>query len=162
MLEAKEKVIDGVSYKVHQLGARKALRMLQRIIKIVGPGIATGIQGVDGQGGFQAMAEMDIGKLALGQAVKELADRLDEAVVDGIVDELAQVTVVVKGDKQPALSAIFDLHFAGKMKQLFQWLLFALEVQFGDFFGGPGGISAGVGSLLQSSEAPSPHPPSSG
>jgi hypothetical protein len=41
-----------------------------------------------------------------------------------------------KGKREPQLSKIFDLHFAGKYDEMLAWLIFCVEVNFGSFFDG--------------------------
>lgn len=144
MIESRETVIDGVRYRVSQLGARHALRLLTTLAKVLGPGLGKGLDSVlqaKGGGKLAELLEADTSKLQLGPAVEALVDRLDEPTVEAVVNQLADATVLVLGDKAPQLSAVFDAHFAGKLGQMFKWLAFALEVQFGDFFGALGSLA---------------------
>ncbi len=117
MLQAKSKVIDGLEYKVTQLGAKEGRRLLTRLVKVAGPMMAGA-----GTGDVSGALERALGGLK------------DEDV-DFLCDTLARSTEVqVDSTHQPLLADIFDSHFAGNYHNLMKWLAFALEVNFGSFF----------------------------
>lgn len=110
------KDIEGCSYEITQLGAIKGSAVFVRVLKMLGPALATGNVG-------------------------SLLGALDEADVKYLVDAFAPLTNV---PGQGQLDKIFDLHFAGRYKALVQWLLACLQVNYGEFLQGKVGSLAGA------------------
>jgi len=126
MREPVKKVIDGEQYTFCQLPPKQSLKLLTRILKIIGPALG----GVVSGGNVESILELDID---LGMIVSQLCNRLDENDIEYIVDMLlSQVLHSGKGD----LSRVFDEHFGGRLPHLFKVVAAALEVEYGDFFGG--------------------------
>jgi hypothetical protein len=128
-----EKTIDGVTYRVTLLGAQAGQAMSVKLLKLMGPSLASFIDGtiVSKSDGF--------GSLALGaaDALRELTKSLTPESLKELADELARNTTVrVSADLEPRLIDIYDDHFAGHYDRLLGWLRFALEVNFRSFFAG--------------------------
>jgi hypothetical protein len=144
-----EKTIGGHTYRVSQLGAKSGRIMLLRLIKLVGSGAAAGISSL---GSGAAKSIEDLIARGSGDAINELLHRLDEGEVSSILDELAKHTSVVivegKESREPLLSDVFDIHFAGAYDEMLAWARFALEVNFGSFFAGSSGFGSAIKSLL--------------
>lgn len=103
------KEIDGKTYTVYPLGAKKGSKLLAALNKVVGAAAGGGVKGI-----FEA---------------------LDDAMVTRLIDELAPTTTVDLGEgKSPRLDSIFDLHFRSNYGAMLEWLLFALEVNFETFY----------------------------
>lgn len=117
-LDFHEETIDGVTYQVRMLPARRAQRLLIRLGKIIGPGL-----------GAVRDADAEIGAALFAQAASALFLSADEEAVDGILMELAEVTLA---DGKP-LKPIYDVHFAGRIFSAGKWAAFALRAQFSDF-----------------------------
>jgi len=115
-LETKEKLIGKNTYKVTQLGAVTGRKVFAKLMGLVGPAMAVAA----GEGGVE-------------KALASLFSGLDDANMDYFCDQFAPNTMVSTGGKLFKLSDIFDLHFAGNYGELASWLLFSLEVNFGDF-----------------------------
>ena len=133
--QTKEKVIDGTTYRVTLLGARAGRAMLVRLTKLIGPALASFVEGtLQAKGG--ATESISTG---IAEAVRELTARISEAEFASISDELAKHTAVVVDDgrerREPQLSDIFDAHFSGRYAAMMAWLGFALEANFASFFG---------------------------
>lgn len=123
MLETKTKEIGACSYSVQQLGALKGHQVLMRLLKCIGPAL----EGLEGK---KLSEEVLAGMLA------KVVSELDEGAVDYFCDAFAGSTTVLMPDgKAPFLNHVFDVHFAGKYLDLAKWLVFCMEVNFGDFFG---------------------------
>lgn len=137
MKEEKTKVIGENTYLVRQLSVTPAQRLFVRVSKLIGPALAL------------AASE---GKKGLGAAASEFFARLSEDEVEMITQQMAAVSEV---NGKP-MKACFELHFSkAGPKELWTWLLFALEVQFGDFFDELLGdmksdLAAGVSSMFPS------------
>ena len=72
-------------------------------------------------------------RAAFGVGLSALVGDLDEKVVTDVLDELAGVTIVVEedGGKERPLKPMLDLHFEGRIMEMFAWGKFALEVTYG-------------------------------
>ncbi|MEW5803911.1 MAG: phage tail assembly chaperone [bacterium] len=130
MREPVRKDIDGEQYTFYQLAPKKSLKLLTRILKIIGGPIGTAI-GKDGMSmKAESLFDLDID---LGAVVGHLCRNLDENEVEAIVDSLmSQVFVDGKGE----VSKVFDEHFGGRLPHLFKVVFAALEVEYGSFFDG--------------------------
>jgi len=156
-IEAKERRIGPELYRVSQLGTKAGLSMLVRLTKIAGPGVGSFVHGLgrDASGVDSAIAH------GVGEALHDLAARLDEQEVQRIMNEFAERTVVVVSrEVEVKLSDIFDDHFAGRYHLLLEWARFCMEVNFSSFFS----AASGKGPLARlwkmvsafQSQAPSP------
>ncbi len=116
------KEISGTKYTVTPLATSAGLKMLTLLLRVLGPSVKD----------IKSFGDM---KTAVLAGIGSLAERLEDVDVQTIVHTLAGSTKVgTDPNKQPLLSAVFELHFAGDYLPLFQWLAFALEVNFGSFF----------------------------
>ena len=139
--------IDGDSYKILYLDPLTASDMLTDLSKAIAPALgAVGgkvlakkdsknaldelLGGAEGEEDAQALAE------AYERAIMGLVDRLDKATFRAMVNELAQVTSVKKGDGWPELKPVMAIHFRGRIKSFYKWFFAALKIQFADFFSG--------------------------
>lgn len=151
-----ERVIGGTTFRVVVFGAKQGRSVLLRLLKMVGPSLGSFVGGLGRGAGKDADAAVALG---IGEAMHELAARLAQSEVEGILDELAKHTVVVlPGDKEPRLSDVFDDLFAGRYQDMVAWAAFALEVNYAGFFGGsgPGGLLSRLMTLIpQASPSPS-------
>ncbi len=87
---------------------------------------------LDGVGGAESS---DLLGENLEKAILSLIDRLSKEKQREVIGILAGVTSVQQEDDAwPSLESIFTVHFRGRLKAMYQWLAFALQVQFKDFF----------------------------
>jgi len=126
MRETKAKQIGdrGVTYHVTQFGARHGGRVLVRLLKMVG-----------GAAGEALKSDGDFDMQAVGNVVANLAESVSEDDFDYLCDTFSKTTAIeVDGKTMPLTTeGLFDLHFAGAYLELGQWLLFAVEANFGSF-----------------------------
>ncbi len=126
------KVIGGCTYTVTQMQPSTAIDVFADLTKMLAPAIAGALEGA-GKVNLGSMLEMDTGALPgelLAKATTALAQNIDPAATKRILAALRKVTLV--DGKQ--LDVIFEAHFVGRLKDLFLWAAFAVQVQFGDFF----------------------------
>ena len=135
MLEERDKLIGSNRYYVTQLGAGKGRQALSRLVKVLGPVVAHIVS--DAKPGAAASALSRVSGDALKGALLELSERISEADINYFCETFGQFSKVDTGDgKRPQMSLEFqNLHFAGKYGEMMQWLAFAAEVNFSDFFG---------------------------
>lgn len=131
MIETREKIINGSTYSVTQLPARRALKLQAKLIKLLGPAVSTI---------FIASGDLDTADQSIPKAVSALVTQLDDKTFDQLVLELLQGQV--RRDGKEITEHVLDLEFAGKLNELFLVISFVLEVNFGDFFQ-EGGILSG-------------------
>lgn len=116
MIENRSKEIDGITYVVSQIPARRANKLQRKLAAIIAPA-----------------ATMFAERYAdsPSRAVSFLVEKMDETTFEHIRNELSQVSTA---DGIPlADGQQFDAHFTGKLATQLQWMAFALEVQFGNF-----------------------------
>jgi len=131
MIETRETVIGDTTYLVAQLGTKKGQALLVRIVKLLGPGVGSFVGGL-GRGASAADEALALG---IGDAIHELAGRLNEQEVAGVLEEFAKNTMVVKSaELHVRLSEIYDDHFAGRYHELLAWARFCMEVNYRSFF----------------------------
>ena len=127
-LESKTTDIGGVTYQVTQLPAMRGFKLLNRLGRTFGPTVA------DLLGGATSLADLNVAFLA--PSIRELFDRLTEAELETLTKELlGQALVTLEGKTKP-LMPVFDIHFAGRYDDILKLLWFAVEANYGSFFGG--------------------------
>lgn len=141
MSDVRRKQIGDTLIEVRKLGAKEGLRTLARLTRILG-----------------SAAERLQGGELLAAAV-EAVQRLDLADVDAIVESLercsSEVSVLQPSGKTITTALDVDRHFAGKMGPMLEWIAFAVEVNFGDFFADLRPGVAGSGASEAASKSPS-------
>lgn len=128
MREAKTKTIGKAQYRVTPLGAKAGCRVLTRLTRLLGSAL---------KGGDRTNA-----MVILGSGLEHLS----EEDFSYFCDALAPNTELLVDGKTLRLSDVFDVHFTAEYAALVEWLLFAMEVNFGGFFDEVRGLS-GVASL---------------
>ena len=143
-----QKCIDGHTYVVRMLDPLTANDLLVDVSKVIGPALGAVGSSLLGSGDSKkALGELLDGLKegetpadgsALGDGVERaivgLVDRLEKHKLREVIGILANVTAVEMSKGSPELSSIFDVHFRGRIKAMYQWLAFALRVQYQDFF----------------------------
>jgi hypothetical protein len=120
--------IDGEQYTFCQLPPKRSLKLMTRIVRIIGPSLGAAM-GSSTEGNLEINSLLNQ-HLDLGAIVSALCDRLEENEVEAIVDELlSQVLHAGQGE----VSRKFDVLFAGRLPHLFKVLAQALKVEYGDF-----------------------------
>jgi hypothetical protein len=145
MIEPREKEIDGIKFTVRQLPAMKALRMLNRLTRTVGPAVASlGAGGLD-------MA-------SLPEALAKLGEKLSDAELESITRELLADTTFQPVDGGPGgeLMKVFDQTLAGRPETTLKLLAFALEANFANFFGDLQALAARRQGSPSAGQKPSP------
>jgi hypothetical protein len=139
MIETKEKEINGATYMVTQMTARRAIRMQARLVKLLGSFFS--------QLYLSGSNDPLRAEMAFPNAVKVLAENLDEKTFEQLVLDLTQG---VRKDGMELKPEVIDLEFAGKLNDLFLLLVFILEANFSDFFAEGGILQA----LIKEAQAP--------
>lgn len=136
MIETLEKDICGSVYAVTQMTALRAVRMQARLIKLLGPSVAT----------LFSSSSLDEAESSFSKAVSLLSENLDEMTFEKLVIDLLQG---VRKNGIELTKPVIDIEFAAKLNELFLALQYVLEVNFSDFFL-EGGI---IGNLMKQNPA---------
>ena len=141
-VQTQSRVVDGHTYQVSQMLARKAERLFHVLVRIAAPEmgrllagpeikrlLAASMRGED-VGDPQAVV-LKVDFASLGEIVGGIATRADDATWDRIRNDVLASAEV---DGQ-LLLPMYDTHFMGRLDVSYQVIAFALEVNFGDFFG---------------------------
>ncbi len=130
MLDNRQKRIDDIEYEYNQYNARKSMKVMVRLTKMfVEPGAH--FMGILGKG--NSLLETDVDTDALAKAAKTLMERMDE---DRVIDMIQDLVKQMRYDSGKPI--VFDSHFRGKLDHLFRVVYFALESEYGYFFGESG------------------------
>jgi hypothetical protein len=116
MRKEKESIINGIKFKVTQLGFADGMELLTTLGRIIGPAIS------------------DPRKVVSPAAmIGDIIGRLSYPEIATITDKLAKTTRIEREPgRWPVLEPEVDL--AGNYDLTIKWLKFALEVNYGDFF----------------------------
>jgi len=115
-----KRTIDGVTFEVTPLGFKQARVAFVRLTKALGP----------------ALAHVDTDAPDMAAALSALVERVGDDDLEWFADVFGETTrFSTDGSKWPYLHADLreSLFSGGKLMLFFQWLAFALEVNFSDF-----------------------------
>lgn len=139
------RLIGPLDVTTTQHGSTAAGVLLVKLMKIAGPAIgeiAPLLNAAKG-GSLEDIAALDV--KVLGPALMVLAEQLDAASFEKLLVDVLRGTIVIandgNGQVKHDLSAgrqAIDAAFDGRLRDMFAVAAFALEVNFGDFFGGSG------------------------
>lgn len=142
MIENNTRTIDGIVFVVTQLPAIKALHVFHRLGKVVSPSLAKA------SAALQPGAALEKVNLAdLGGALESFFSSCTPADLDYFVKELLYATTA---DGAPLLQ-VLDVKLQGKVLTLLKLLVFAVEVNYADFFGPVRGLVARAQAITNTS-----------
>lgn len=121
-IRTENKVIGDSTYRARQLPAGEGRRAFARLVRFLGPALAGLTSGEKDKGAN------------LGATLAGLASALTPEDVDYFCDTFGAVNDVKNGDDWPRVSAVFDIHFAGKYGEMMKWIAWNIELNFGSFF----------------------------
>lgn len=127
MVTTEEKVIGDRTYSITKLPAMKAHALSAKLIRMIGPPLAALLGSSNGA----SLGGMDVS--VLGPAASMLFAQLTEVEFEKLTKELL-ATCMLNG--QPLLGGAFDLTMQGRVDEIYTLMLFSIEVNFGNFFGG--------------------------
>lgn len=119
MIETLEKEINGSTYSVTQLPARRALKLQAKLAKMLSPFLA------------EMLIAAESTESSLSKAVQLLVSEIDDKTFDQFVMDM--LPGVRKNNVELTPSTV-DLEYAGNLNELFLVLKFVLEANFSDFF----------------------------
>lgn len=122
-----EKIINGYKYSVHMLPPIESNNWLIDLSKMIGPSVGPLLDKFIGKS-FEQILQTDIELEFLSKATQLLFSNLDKETIEKLMRRLSEKTLV-DGKK---LTDLFDVHFSGKLDEMYEWLLFAMKVQWGN------------------------------
>ncbi len=138
-------------FRVTQFKVRKANRILEQIIHLIGPALGVAADNL-GETDPEKVLKGDLAKGALADAAAKLVIGLDGDQLNWLIDEsipaieyqtpelrAAQPDVFV-----PMSGELWDNVFAGRLMDQFALMAFVAELNFGSFFVGVDGIKSAV------------------
>lgn len=120
MIQTQDKIINGSTYTVTQLPARRALKMKARLIKLFGPSMAQFFLSSD--------KKSDDGFV---KAIEKLSLTIDENSFEMVAVELLNG---VRKDGVELNPQLIDMEFAGDFDSLYKVLWFVIEANYSNFF----------------------------
>lgn len=128
MIATRERVIDGVRFKVTQLTGSDGVRMAAELQAILLPALG-GL--ADGAEGMAAIAE---GKVNLSKALLHVSSCVTPEKLEQLYRSLFYNTWVIVEGREVELLPVFETFFQGRIDLFFKAFAFALEVNFQSFF----------------------------
>lgn len=129
MLNTEEKEIDGIPFRVQQLGAMAGLKLFTRLSRTFAPAMAKAL-------GASAGAKVDLGNLnvgALSDALKLLFETCNETEIESLVKALLSTTWVEQNGAWVETTKVLELVLAGKLPTMIKMCWFSAQVNFGNF-----------------------------
>jgi hypothetical protein len=124
--------LDGFTYTIGRLPPRRALKLENRLMRALGPGVAALVTAVPLKEGKPDVERLNLA--ALGPALQGLFAQLTPDEQDAIMAELLSTVIVATPDgKGGPLMPLFDAHFDGRLPAVFKVCWAALEANFGGF-----------------------------
>ena len=116
---------DGASttFRVQQLPARKAIKLLHRLARYASPAIAR-LRG-------PSLLKADLTQVAIGAAFDAVMQNITDEDMTDLTERMMEGVTV----GNVPLSGVFDIVFQGETKNVFKLWKFVLETNFHDFFG---------------------------
>lgn len=119
MIETLEKEINGSTYSVTQLPARRALKLQAKLAKMLSPFLA------------EMLIAAESTETSLSKAVQLLVSEIDDKTFDQFVMDMLPG---IRKNNIELTPSMVDLEYAGNLNELFLVLKFVLEANFSDFF----------------------------
>lgn len=127
-LRTEETEIDGRRVSVTVFPGRESIRVWSRIMQLIGPAIGKAVGSLKGGSG---LLDAEITPDALGDAVSELVNRLDEVEIEGLILRILKDTRI---DGKEVSREVFDIEFAGSIVTALKIVRFVLETNYSDFW----------------------------
>lgn len=125
----KSQTIDGTVFTVTQLPSMRSLKLMHRLMRVTGPAL------FKLAGGGKSVSLKDVDLSAAGEAAQLFFGSFSDNDLEALTREILDSATVDHEGRTIPLLPVFDLVMAGKVLTIFKLLWFALEVNYGDFFG---------------------------
>jgi hypothetical protein len=132
LLPSVETDIGDVHYSMRMFDGETSLLVLVKLMKLIGPAIATGMSN-----GLSA----EVTGPMLQQALTQLFSNMTHAEVKELVVKLLEQC---EADGKPLINGLWKFHFAGKIGHMMRVLVWAVRSQYADFFADMGGLAGAM------------------
>ena len=155
MIRTEEKVIGDKRFKVTQLPAKESRQVFMKLVRVLSPIIGAFVGGIEGGAKVNKGSVLDanVPMSAVGNAINQLAYVLSDEDLEFFINKFAPTTefelpngnfvyLHKSGADPDRRNDTNDLiAFGGDLFMQFEWLYFALEVNYSSFLKGLGGLS---------------------
>lgn len=138
-LDSETKEIGGHQFTVFKLPPLTAQDVLIDIGQVVAPALGKAASVLGSESGENPL-DMDVDDPRIATGLAALSQSITKKRMRDLVETMAEVTVC---DGTP-LPKTMEMTFRGDLPLMYQWLWFALQVQFGNFTGWLGSAIKGV------------------
>lgn len=131
MLKQETQSIDGISFTVTQFPAMRGFTLFGKLVKTIGPALSA-LSGLDPQADVIKVAPV------IASALRDLDPEAASALALEIFASTSAIIDTPSGPRNVQVNTRenVDIVFMGKLMTMFKALAFAVQVNFGDFFGG--------------------------
>jgi hypothetical protein len=126
-MEGTSKQIGDKTYTMYMLSPMVSHDLLVDVVKMVGPALGPVFDVLFTGTKKELNLDQELDIAFFTKASSALFSGLDKSVFHAVIDAFKLVTHV---DDKP-LDKIFDIHFAGKLEDMYQWIAFGMSVQWG-------------------------------
>ena len=150
------------AYTMSMIPPMKSHRLLVKVVQMVGPALGPVFDMFygavkDGSANTDNLLDKEVPVEFFSKAAGTLFDSIDEQVLDKVIDEFKKVTVV---EGLGLLDTKFDVHFLGKLDEMYQWVAWGMSVQWGKVFGGLAAVAKDkVNAALEMTSGPQSQSP---
>jgi len=118
--ESAKKMINGNEWEVLPWDGMHGLKMQAKLGRVIGPVLGSA-------GGSESVMDADVQSV-----ITALADRIDERETPELIRAMLHGTSVE--GKDITIDRVFNEHFSANYGELYQGLMFIVQVNFGDLF----------------------------
>jgi hypothetical protein len=136
-----EKVIGERTFVMYMLPPMESHELLIDVAKMLGPSVGDLLDSLKQKGEVEAMLDMEVGGDFFSKIATQLASSLDKNVLRAVIKAFKRMTHV---DNKP-LDTTFDIVFIGQLKQMYEWLIWGMSVQWAGSFGVLASVADGQG-----------------
>lgn len=134
MRESQSKTIDGLTFTVGQLPAMRAVKLMHRLARAVGPAMLKSLAGAN-VASVKDIANLDLNLGDAADGVAMMFDKFTENDLEALIRELFETATVVHNGNTVPLMPVFDHVMQGRAGTVMKAVKFALEVNYQDFLG---------------------------
>lgn len=148
-LDSQTKTIGGHRFEVFKLPPFDAQDVLIDLSQILAPAIGKAASAFDAASSVQSPLDLDVDDPRIASGITALVQNITKPKMRELINTMAGVTHC---DGTP-LQKTMEITFRGDLPLMYQWLWFALEVNFGNFTGWLGDAIKGVTGMVRASQS---------
>jgi hypothetical protein len=132
MIKTESKTVDGIQVTTTQLPAMRAFKLFFRLVRLIGPALGA-------FGDFDPKTDLKEVMKAMSPSFMAAFSSLDPEEATALACAILENTVAFipgQGNIQLNNQAALDIVFSGRVKAMLNVVVFAVQVNFSDFFDG--------------------------